>query len=51
MKRHYPVSKKTKAGASGEKAIANVDTRMGGLYETRDVNPPIMPVPSRIANQ
>lgn len=51
MKRHYSVTKKTKAGASGEKAIANVNFQSDGLYGTRDVNPPIMPVPKHIANQ
>lgn len=51
MKRHYPVSKKSKAGASGEKAVASAGAQSGGVYETRDVNPPIMPVPKHIANQ
>lgn len=51
MKRYYPSNKKAKAEASGERAVANVGTQVGGLYETRDVNPPIMPVPRHIANQ
>lgn len=51
MKRHFPVSKKFKAKASGEKAVANVGTQTEGIYGTRDVNPPIMPVPRHIANQ
>lgn len=51
MKRYYPSAKKQKAASSGEKAVANAGTQTGGLYETRDVNPPIMPVPSHIANQ
>lgn len=53
MKRYYPVSKKSKAGASGEKAVARAGTQTGAgaVYETRDVNPPIMPVPKHIANQ
>lgn len=51
MKRHFPASKKAKAGESGERAVATVSTQAGGMYETRDVNPPIMPVPNHIANQ
>lgn len=51
MKRHFPASKKTKAGTSGEAAVASTGTQTGGVYETRDVNPPIMPIPPKIANQ
>lgn len=51
MKRYYPLAKKAKSESSGEKAVANAGTQVGGLYETRDVNPPIMPVPKHIANQ
>lgn len=51
MKRYYPSTKKQKAASSGEKAVASVGTQVGGLYETRDVNPPIMPVPRYISNQ
>ena len=49
MKRHYPVTKKARAEASGENAVASTQT--DGIYGTRDVNPPIMPIPSKIANQ
>lgn len=52
MKRHYPVTKKAKAASSGDAAVASVGTQTGGaLMATRDVNPPIMPVPKHIANQ
>lgn len=51
MKRLYITTKKSKAGASGQKAIATAGAPSGGVYETRDVNPPIMPIPKHIANQ
>ena len=51
MKRHFPVSKKSKAASSGDRAVASAGTQTDGLYGTRDVNPPIMPVPRHIANQ